>query len=233
MLIILIRALILFFVLLVVMRLMGKRQIGEMEPFEFVITLIIAELACIPMADRSIPITYGIVAIATIFIIHQLIILLLRSSKMQEVISGKPVMVIDKHGINEYALNRMNMQVNDLLQSVRSAGYFSIEEIDYGLMETNGQLSVVPNNKLKDKEQTLPVPLILSGKWEEQDMARYSVKKKDVEEILQTKKVKVKNVLLFTVDEKGRVFLQPHGKPYYAFDSGKKVLTKPQKEESK
>ncbi|MBQ2894234.1 MAG: DUF421 domain-containing protein, partial [Clostridia bacterium] len=129
MIIVFLRAIILFAVLLFTMRLMGKRQIGEMEPFELVITLVISELACIPMADRSIPITFGIVAILTMFVIHQAILLLSKNKKMQTVINGKPVMVIDSHGIDVQALNSLNMTVGDILQSMRSAEYFSLEEI--------------------------------------------------------------------------------------------------------
>ena len=88
MIIIFIRAIILFTVLLFVFRMMGKRQIGEMEPFELVITLVISELACIPMADKAIPITFGIVAILTMFVIHQFILVLSHSDKLQGIING-------------------------------------------------------------------------------------------------------------------------------------------------
>ena len=118
MLIIFIRAIILFVVLLFVFRLMGKRQIGEMEPFELVITLVISELACIPMADRSIPITFGVVAILTMFVIHQVLLLCSKNNTLQGVISGKPVMVINPDGIDMNALNKLNMHVNDLLQAM-------------------------------------------------------------------------------------------------------------------
>ena len=170
MIIIFLRAIILFAVLLFAIRLMGKRQIGEMEPFELVITLVISELACIPMSDRSIPITFGIVAILTMFVIHQFILLLSKSVRLQGVINGKPVMVINPDGIDEQALKSLNMHVSDLLQAMRTAQYFSLEEISYGIMETNGQLTVVANKKMQDKQQTLPVPVILEGKWNEQEM---------------------------------------------------------------
>lgn len=98
------RGLIIFAVLLVIIRLMGKRQIGEMEPFELVITLVISEIACIPMGDRSIPLIYGIVCILTLYVVHQFIVLLMKSSKMQSLISGKPLLVINKNGIDKELL---------------------------------------------------------------------------------------------------------------------------------
>ena len=91
MLTIFLRGLIIFGLLLVVIRLMGKRQIGEMEPFELVITLVISEIACVPMGDKNIPLTYGVVCILTLYIVHQVIVLLSKNTKMQSIISGKPI----------------------------------------------------------------------------------------------------------------------------------------------
>ncbi|MFQ7077919.1 MAG: hypothetical protein ACLRSW_08260 [Christensenellaceae bacterium] len=92
-----IRTIIVFITLLVIMRLMGKRQIGEMQPFELVITLLIAELACIPMADTSIPLLYGIVSILTIYFLHQIVCLLdLQFKPMKAVLSGSPSIVLNK-----------------------------------------------------------------------------------------------------------------------------------------
>lgn len=209
MLIIFLRAIILFAVLLFSIRLMGKRQIGEMEPFELVITLVIAELACIPMADRSIPITFGIVAILTMFVIHQVILLLSRNSKMQGLINGKPVMVIDTYGINVPALKSLNMHVTDLLQSMRAAEYFSLEEITYGIMETNGQLTVIANKQMEQRQQTLPATVILEGKWSEDDITQNKFAKQDLERILRQENLKLKNVVILAIDENNRMTLQP------------------------
>ncbi|HIR65805.1 MAG TPA: DUF421 domain-containing protein [Candidatus Fimimonas gallinarum] len=208
MIIIFLRAIILFAVLLFAIRLMGKRQIGEMEPFELVITLVISELACIPMSDRSIPITFGIVAILTMFVIHQFILLLSKSVRLQGVINGKPVMVINPDGIDEQALKSLNMHVSDLLQAMRTAQYFSLEEISYGIMETNGQLTVVANKKMQDKQQTLPVPVILEGKWNEQEMQSQGFDKAQIQKLLAGERTKLKSVVLLALDENNRMTLQ-------------------------
>ena len=216
MLIIFIRAIILFAVLLFAIRMMGKRQIGEMEPFELVITLVISELACIPMADRSIPITFGIVAILTMFVIHQFILLLSKSMKMQGLINGKPVMVIDPNGIDVAAIKGLNMHVGDILQAMRTAEYFSLEEITYGIMETNGQLTVIANKQMEEKQQTLPVPVILEGKWNKEEIEQHNISQKSLENLLQQEHVKLKNVVLMAIDENNRMTLQPRkGKIYY------------------
>lgn len=213
MLIIFIRAIILFVVLLFVFRLMGKRQIGEMEPFELVITLVISELACIPMADRSIPITFGVVAILTMFVIHQVLLLCSKNNTLQGVISGKPVMVINPDGIDMNALNKLNMHVNDLLQAMRAAQFFSLEEVTYGIMETNGQLTIVANKEMQDKQQTLPVPIITEGKWCEEEMKNNGFSRENIIPLLAKEGVKVKNVLLLAIDENDRMTLQTKKSP--------------------
>ena len=219
MLIIFIRALILFAVLLFVFRLMGKRQIGEMEPFELVITLVISELACIPMADRSIPITMGVVAILTMFVIHQTILLLAKSNAVQSLISGKPVMVIDSQGIDAKALAKLNMHVNDLLQAMRSVEYVSLEEVRYGIMETNGQLTIVPNKQMSDMQQTLPVPIITEGQWCDDDMQNNGFTKEKIVPLLAARKVKSKDVLLLAIDENNRATLQTKKGSVQFFDA--------------
>ncbi len=215
MIIIFIRAIILFAVLLFVFRLMGKRQIGEMEPFELVITLVISELACIPMADRSIPITFGVVAILTMFVIHQFILLLSHSDKLQGVINGKPVMVIDPNGIDIPALRSLNMHVNDLLQAMRATEYFSLEEIVYGIMETNGQLTVIANKQMENKQQTLPIPVIMEGKWNEENIKENNFDKGELQRLLEQEHVKLKNVVILAIDENDRMTLQRRNNKIY------------------
>ncbi len=215
MIIIFLRAIILFAVLLFVFRLMGKRQIGEMEPFELVITLVISELACIPMSDRSIPITFGIVAILTMFVIHQFILLLSHSDKLQGIINGKPVMVINSGNIDIQALRSLNMHVNDLLQAMRAAEYFSLEEVIFGIMETNGQLTVVANKNMEDRQQTLPVPLILEGKWNEENIKGNGFDKAELQRLLAAEHVKLKNVILLAIDENDRMTLQRRNAPIF------------------
>ena len=138
-----IRAVIIFVIVLVMVRLMGKRQIGEMQPFELVITLIIAEIACIPMSNVAIPLSHGIIPILTLVVLHFLLSFLARKSlRLRRVISGNPIVVIDTNGINYQNLKKMNMNINDLIEALRSGGDFNLEEIRYAIFETNGKLCV-------------------------------------------------------------------------------------------
>lgn len=219
MLTVIIRAIIIFVILLIVIRMMGKRQIGEMEPFELTITLVIAELACIPMADKSVPLTFGIVSILTMFVVHQIIILLTRhSKKLQKVVSGTPVIVIDKNGIKYEALKSMNMQVYDLLQAMRTAGYFSVDEVAYAIFETNGQLSVIPYPETKQANSqnvALPVPVLVDGEWSPQDLQYYSLSRQALEDVLTRNNITTQDVLLATIDDNGKMLIHPKHQKYF------------------
>ena len=161
MIIIFIRSSLTFIILLVVMRLMGKRQIGEMQPFELVITLLIAELACIPMSDISVPLVYGIAAILAVFIFHQVLSLLEQSGQfLKKTISGKPSLVLNKDGVDFEQLRKNNMDVEDLIESMRSAGYFSLDDLDYAIFESNGKLSAKEKENYEKNGSGLPLLVI-------------------------------------------------------------------------
>ena len=154
---IMVRTVIVFLVLLIIMRLMGKRQIGEMQPFELVITLLISELACIPMADASVPLLYGIVSVVTIFVLHELVTLIdLKGKPFKALLSGKPGVVVNKNGIDAYELKRNRLDVSDLIESLRTAGYFSLDSIDYALYESNGTFSALPKKDYEEKTDFSP-----------------------------------------------------------------------------
>lgn len=220
------RGLIIFGVLLIVIRLMGKRQIGEMEPFELVITLVISEIACVPMGDKNIPLIYGLVSILTLYIVHQFIVLLSKNTKMQTLISGKPLLVIDKGGINLCAVKQLNMQLNDILQSIRNSGYFSIEEIEYALMETNGQLSVIPKKSMENRQKSLPIPLVLESKWCNDQLEEHNIDKEKISRILLQKNIKFKNLILLTLDQNDHFVAQIKQKGIISWDSPKENILK-------
>lgn len=217
-----VRTAIIFITLLVVMRLMGKSQIGEMQPFEFVITLLIAELACIPMADTTIPLLYGIVAIITIFILHQIVWLLdLWFNPLKAVICGRPSLVITKQGVDEYQLKKNNLDVSDLIESMRAAGYFSLDDVYYGLYEANGSFSALEKEQ---KTQSLAVTLIDGGKVQKHNLETCGLDFGALKKFLESQKVKLKKVLVMTVDGNGRVYFQRRGESYkiLKLETGKK-----------
>ena len=192
---------------------MGKSQIGEMQPFEFVISLLIAELACIPMADTTIPLLYGIIAIVTIFIMHEIVWLLnLWFKPMKEIISGKPSVVINKNGIDEYQLKKNNLDVSDLIENMRTAGYFNLDDVYYGLYEANGSFSAL--EKPEKAGYSLPLILIDRGKPDKQNLARCGCDKDVLGKFLKEQNAKGSEVVAMTVNGDGRVYFQKRGEKY-------------------
>lgn len=213
MLVISIRTLIIYLTLIVVMRFMGKRQIGEMQPFEFIITLIIADLACVPMADVSIPLLYGIVSILVLFVLHQLISLIEQSGDFaKRLVSGKPSVVITRDGVNFLELKRNNLGVEDLIESMRSAGYFSLDDAEYAIFESNGKLSVLPNPR--KKTSALPLLFISEGKFKLKNLNLTRFTEEEIQAFLREQHATLKQVEVMTLDNDGRVYLQIKGERF-------------------
>lgn len=214
-----IRTTVIFITLLLVMRLMGKRQIGEMQPFELVITLIIADLACIPMADTTIPLLYGIVAILTIYFLHQIVCFLdMKFAPMKAVFSGSPSVVINKNGIDDTQLKKNNLDVSDLVESLRGAGYFAIDSVDYALYESNGSFSALPKQNYEELNLSLPVILVDEGKFDEKNVKLTKREKPYyLSELKKHGYRSEKELLILTVDGNGRAYAQKRGEKYKVF----------------
>ncbi len=224
MLIVFTRAIIIYFCLLFAMRLMGKKQLGELQPFEFAVTLVAAELACIPMSDTTVPVFYGLIPIFTLFVIHLILTKIIKHSiKFRRIINGKPIIVIDSQGINYDAINKLDMTINDLLESLRGAGYFSPSEVQFAIVETNGDLTVVPKAEnapltpsdmgITTDPKSIPYMLICEGKILSQNVQLSGVSKDFITKLLKKFDLKQKNVLMASVDNNQNVFLQPIKKP--------------------
>ncbi len=214
-----IRTVIIFVTLLAVMRLMGKRQIGEMQPYELVITLIISELACIPMADNSIPLLYGIVAIVTVYFVHQIVCLIdLNIRNAKTVLSGTPSIVVNKNGIDDAELKKNNLDVSDLVESLRVKGYFSLDAVDYALYEAEGMFSALPKKNYEQMQTSLPVIVVDEGKFEQKNLTLTGKTEEYYRKILTERGCKdEKEILVMTVDGNGKVYLQVTGKKYEVF----------------
>ncbi len=211
-----IRTLIIFITLFIIMRLMGKRQIGEMQPYELVITLIIAELACIPMSDPSIPLFYGIVSILTVYFLHQIVCLLdLKVPAAKKIVSGSPSIVLNKNGIDDTQLKKNNLNISDLIESMRTEGYFALDAMEYALYEAGGNFSALPKKNYMDLQKSLPIILIQEGKFDKENVKRTGKDKAYFLDILQEQGcVDEKKVLVMTVDGNGKIYLQKKGEKY-------------------
>lgn len=213
MLVVFIRTIIIYICLLIGIRLMGKRTIGELQPFELVITLAIADLACMPMQDISVPLVYGLVPLFTMFLLHLCFTwLATKSIKFRKALNGKPVIVVTPDGIDSEAMAKLNFTVNDLLESLRSQQFFSIEQIRYAVLETNGNLSVMENENAQSPE-CIPVTLVIEGKKMQTNYSVAGVDDAFVENILREKNFKTEDVVLFT-KANDRIFIQPRGNKF-------------------
>ena len=214
-----IRTTFIFITLLVIMRLMGKRQIGEMQPYELVITLIISELACIPMADNSIPLLYGVVSILTVYLLHQIVCLIdLNFMAAKNVISGSASVVLNKNGIDDTQLKKNNLDVSDLVESLRVEGFFALDAIDYALYESEGTFSALPKKDYQKFQTSLPVIIIDEGKFDKRNLELTKRNKQYFLDVLKKQGcTDEKKVLIMTVDGNGKTYLQQKGKKYKVF----------------
>lgn len=217
--VVMLKSFIIFLVVFFVIRLMGKRQIGEMQPFELVITLIISEVACIPMNDPYIPLYYGLIPIITLAMLHIVLSFISRKSvKARKILSGSSVIVIDKSGIVYDNLQKMNMNMADLIEAVRSAGYVDFSEIAYAIFETNGQLCVVEKEQQEEDENgdaqptLLPLELVVDGKINQKNLELSGTKQTDITDVLSEHGVKLEDLLYCDVRQDGNAYFSPKHK---------------------
>ncbi|SCY82400.1 YetF domain-containing protein [Alkaliphilus peptidifermentans] len=200
MLIIFTRAFILYFIVVIVMRMMGKRQIAQMQPFELVITIMIAELAATPMENASIPLINGVIPILTLLSVQVLVSFLsLKSEIFREVICGKPSVLIYKGKIVQSEIRRLRINMNDLLEQLRGKDYPNLHDVEYAILETNGQISVIPRSekqqvlredmKIYTPQEELPVTLIVDG-----NLIRKNLKKAGLDEDYVIKQLKMMKI---------------------------------------
>lgn len=175
MLVVFVRALVLYIIVVVVMRVMGKRQIGQLQPFELAIAIMISELAAVPMQNTGIPLINGIIPILTLLVAQLLMSFLsIKSIRARSIICGKPRILIENGKIVESALRKELYTLNDLLEQLRISNYPSVSGVEYAILETNGQLSIIPKSQnrpltpedmqIKTKYEGLPIDVIIDGR---------------------------------------------------------------------
>lgn len=144
------RTIFIYFLVLIVTRAMGKREIGQMQPFEFVIALMIADLAATPMADLGIPLSYGVLPILGLLSIHiSFSIINMKSIKLRQLICGKPAILINKGKIDEMVLKKENFTINELQERLRGKDIFNFGDVEFAILETSGQITVITKPEKK------------------------------------------------------------------------------------
>ncbi len=219
MLVIFVRAIFLYILVLIVMRFMGKREISQLQPFELVISIMIADLSTTPMSDTGIPILYGIVPILGLLMMHILIAILnLKSIRFREVMCGKPRILMFRGKIDEDALIKENVTINELEERLRINNVFNLEDVEYAILETSGQITVIqkPNKRTTTPEDFGMEPeyvgisydLVIDGKVMTENLQKLGKNYKWLEKQTEKFHMRPEDALVVVISGNGSIFCQ-------------------------
>ena len=212
------RTVILYFLIVIGLRLMGKRQIGELEPSELVLTMMISDLATVPMQDFGIPLLAGVIPILTLLALSMLMSQLsLRNLRFRELVCGTPAVLIRDGNIQQAAMRKNRYTLDELLEELRGQGISSVEEVKYAVLENSGQLSVLPWTQRQppsaaqlqleiEDDVTLPTVLINDGRVMRKNLTACGLDSIWLQAQLQERQLaSPKEVFLLTLDEHGQI----------------------------
>ena len=214
-----IRVLILYILVLITMRLMGKRELGQMQPFELVIAIMIADLAAVPMGDTGIPITNGIIPILVLLLMQLIIsIINLKSIKGRSIICGMPSILIYRGRIDEKVMKKEKFTVNELQERLREKDVFNIGDVEYAILETSGQLTVIQKPEKRNtipedfgiipEYEGIPYDLVIDGKVMNENLKAIGRDYKWLYKQVEKFKIRPEEALVVTFDGKGQIFCQ-------------------------
>lgn len=215
----LIRTVILYLVIICGIRLMGKRQVGELEPSELVVSLVIADLAAVPMQDYGIPLLTGLIPIVTLLAMTMVLsVLTMKSLRFRTLLCGRPSVIIRNGTVDYLEMRRNRLTVDELLEDLRSKGYADPSQVNYAILETNGQLSILPyaaqkpptaqQMGLSPEEEELPIVLISDGRLLQHNLAYLGYDHVWLERQLAKRgKPEISSIFLFMANSSGCVYL--------------------------
>lgn len=220
--IVFIRTALLYFLVILVIRLMGKRQIGELQPYELVITIMISDLAALPMQDSRFPLILGIIPIVTLLIINVIITEIQQKSvHFRKFIDGNPCVLISDGKLNLSIVKKQRLTVDDILEEIREGGFLDISEIQYAILENNGKVSIIPKSchdtVTKDdlginvKDPKLPMLLYVDGKINKR---AFNTLNKDIswldEKLKEINAPKKEDLYVVMIDSNEKIFYQEY-----------------------
>ena len=214
-----IRTIVLYILVLIVMRLMGKREIGQLQPFELAISIMIADLASIPMSDNGIPISNGIIPILGLLVMHLVISMInMKSMKSRAVLCGKPTILIYRGRIDEKALKKERFTLNELQERLRGNNIVNIGDVEYAILETSGQVTVIqkPNKRTTIPEDFNIMPeyegitydLVVDGKIMKENLKQIQKEEDSLRKQVAKFNINIEDALIVTYDGKGQIFCQ-------------------------
>ena len=203
------RTLLFYFALILVIRLLGKRQVGQMEPSEFVVTILIANLASVPLEDWHLPVWGGLVPMGIVFVCERLIsALCLKSIRARRIRCGKPVILIENGRLLEENLRRTRVNLDELSGHLREQGVLAMETVQFAILETNGSVTVFPNPP-GGKKQALPYTVISDGHIMADNLRLLGKDEAWLRRKLRCRGLQPEQVLLMTLTENGEVAVFP------------------------
>lgn len=217
-----VRTIVLYLVLIFVIRMMGKRQVGEMEPAEFVVTMLVANLASIPMQDGAIPLFSGLVPILTVLGVELVISwLTVKSMRMRRLFCGKPVILIENGKIMEDHLRATRITIDELTGHLRQKDVLNIQDVQYAILETNGELSVfvfpekqpasAEDAHIRVSRQSFPVAVVSDGVVSKENLRALGRGEAWLKSTLKDYRADIAGTLLLMADGEGGVYFQPKG----------------------
>ncbi len=214
------RTVILYLCVVVALRIMGKRQLGELQPSELVIALMISDLAAIPIESDEIPIIRGILPVFTLVLIEFIFsVLIMKSEFFRKLITGTPTKIISDGDFDEKQLKKLRITFDDVMEQLRLTGYTSLSEIDSAIIETNGQLSIIPKESsrpvvcgdldITPKQTHLPYTLISDGKLRKNNLESSGISEKWLKDRLKKYNITdYSQVTFLSVTDKKDIVLQ-------------------------
>ena len=208
------RTIILYIVVTLAIRLMGKRQIGDMQPNELVVTLLISEIAAIPLQDSEQPVSVGVAAILVLVFLEIIIsILSMKSFMVRKLLNGKSVVIIKNGVIDQQAMRDVRMTVVDLIELLRNKDVFNLSDVAFAVLEVNGNLSVLLKKdaqtvttkdiELSLPDDALPLPVISDGKIVYESLKALQISPQKLFKMLKHHKAGIKQIFLMTLDRNG------------------------------
>ncbi len=213
MLIIFLRALILYFMVIFSIRLMGKRQIGELQPSELVITILVSNIATLPIEDINIPLATGMIPIISLVCFDVIMsVVTLKSKRIRRVVSGKPRIVVFNGVVDQKALKQLRYSVDDMMEGFREQGVFDIKEVQYAIVETTGRINILQKKDYQPLtldiaenknfvSQNPPQAIIEDGVVSLKALSILGLNEKWLNNVLNKNKVKAKDVFFLSSDE--------------------------------
>lgn len=206
MLVVLFRAIILFVIIFIVIRLMGKRELSRVQPFELAIIVMISDLASGPMSSRDMTIFSGIIPIFSLLIIYMIFTIIIQSgNKAEKAMCGSPTLIIFKGQLLEKEIKKQQLTIEEIMSQIRALDIFKIQDTAYALLETNGKINAM---KSSDTYGQMPLNVISDGEYLENNLQLLKMSKKDIEKLLTNENIELENVIIGTIDELGKFIYQ-------------------------